>query len=42
MSAVCLNTHWSLERDDSDILDADLITNNGKEMSTTAIHLDEY
>lgn len=36
----CVFKLWSLERDVSDILGADLITNNGKEMSITA-SLDE-
>lgn len=40
-SECCVFKVWSLERDVSDILGADLITNKDKEMSITA-SLDEY
>lgn len=40
-SECCVFKVWSLERDVSDILDADLTTNKGKEMSITA-SLDKY
>lgn len=40
-SECCVFKVWSLERDVSDILDADLMTNNGKEISITD-SLDEF